>query len=213
MERRRSSILAALFTGLLLFTLPRIGVGQVVAEPSMLTPGLPGTESFRAYLAFPENSFLLGGMLRFAVARDVDIGGRAGLWLIDDTDDTPYAGVDVRYGLLSRALTPGGRLNLSFAVGLGASDPGATVWKIPVGVLAGIGLGQGGRDVEIFAHPRVEIGLSTGADDTDAALVLDLGGMFPISPPLNALVDIRFGDGIFGEGDQLVVAVGTLWRL
>lgn len=213
MECRRGSILVALLTGLLFFALPRPGLGQVVAEPSMLTPALPGTESFRAYLAFPENSFLLGGMLRFSVARDVDIGGRAGLWLIDDTDDTPYAGMDLRYGLLSRALAPGSRLNLSFAVGLGASDPGPTVWKIPVGALAGIGLGQDGRDIEIFAHPRVEIGLSTGGDDTDLALVLDVGGMFPVSPPLNGLIDIRFGDGIFGEGDQLVVAVGTLWRL
>lgn len=211
---RRNAIIGALVSGLVFFLAsPRDGAGQVVAEPSMLSAGVPGTESFQAHIAFPEDGLVLGGMIRFAVARDVDIGGRAGLWFIDGADDTPYAGADVRYGLLSRALTPGGRLNLSFNVGLGVSDPGPTVWKIPVGVLTGIGLGRGGRDVEIFVHPRVELGASTGDDDTDAALLLDIGGMFPISSPLNGMIDIRFGDGIFGEGDQLVVAAAAVWRL
>ncbi|UCC47286.1 MAG: hypothetical protein JSV41_07170 [Gemmatimonadota bacterium] len=189
-------------------------MAQVVAEPALLTAGIPVSETFMPYVAIPEDALVLGGMLRFPVSEDVDIGGRAGLWLIDDADDTPFVGGDVRYGLLARPLTPGGgQLALSFDVGIGVSDPGPTVWKIPLGFIAGIGFSLAGGDSEIFAHPRFDLGISSGEDDFDAALLLDVGGVFTLTPLLGAVIDVRFGKGPFGEGDRVVVALGAIWRL
>ncbi len=188
--------------------------GQVVAEPALLTAGIPTTEVFLPYVAFPENAYVLGGMLRFPVSDDVDIGGRAGLWLIDDSRDTPFAGGDLRYNLLSRPLSPGGgQLALSFDVGVGVSDPGATVWKIPVGFIAGIGFVLAGGDSEIFVHPRFDLGLSSGEDDFDAALLLDVGGLFSITRSMGVLIDVRFGQGPYQEGDQVVLGLGAAWRI
>jgi hypothetical protein len=180
----------------------------------MLTAGIPAGETFIPYIVFPQNSYVIAGMIRFPVADDVDIGGRAGLWLIDDSGDTPYAGADVRWGLLARQLSSGGGLfNLSFDFGLGVSDPGETVWKIPVSFLAGIGFRLAGGDSEIFAGPRVELGITSGEDSTDTALLLDVGGLFSITPSLGVMLDLRFGNGIFGEGDQVVIGLGGAWRL
>lgn len=187
---------------------------QVVAEPALLTAGVPTTETFLPYLAFPENAYVLGGMIRFAVSADVDIGGRAGMWLRDNADDTPFAGADVRYGLLARPLDPGGgQLNLAFAFGLGLSKPSETVWKVPVGVIAGIGFQLAGGDSEIFVHPRLELGISSGDDSTDSTLVLDLGGVFSITQQMGVVLDLRFGDGIYGEGDKAAIALGAIWRI
>jgi hypothetical protein len=153
-------------------------------------------------------------MLRFPVSDDVDIGGRAGLWVIDDAKDSPFAGGDLRYNLLSRPLSPGGgQLALSFDVGLGVSDPGATVWKIPIGFIAGIGFVLAGGDSEIFVHPRFDLGLSSGADSFDAKLLLDVGGLFSITQSMGAMLDVRFGEGPYAEGDQVVLALGVAWRL
>lgn len=190
------------------------GSAQVVAEPAMLTAGVPSAETFQAYIAIPENSFVLGGMIRFPVSDAVDLGGRAGLWFIDGGEDTPFAGGDLRYGLLSRRLSPGGGLlNLSFDVGLGISDPGETVWKIPLGFITGLGFSLAGGDSEIFAHPRFDIGMSSGDDSFDAGLLLDVGGVFTVRPPLAVTISFRFGEGPFGEGDNLVLGLGAIWRL
>ncbi len=187
---------------------------QVVAEPALLPAGVPAGETFDLYVAFPENSFVLGGMIRFPITVDADIGGRAGLWLIENADDTPFAGIDLRYALLSRPLAPGGgQLNLAFDVGVGVSEPGPTVWKIPVGFIAGIGFVLAGGDSEGFVHPRFDLGVSSWDDDFSAGLLLDVGGIFTIRPPLGLIIDIRFGDGPFAEGDQVVVALGSVWRL
>jgi hypothetical protein len=187
---------------------------QVVAEPALLTAGIPTTEVFLPYVAFPKNAYVLGGMLRFPVSDDVDIGGRAGLWLIDGSRDTPFAGGDLRYNLLSRPLSPGGgQLALSFDVGVGVSDPDATVWKIPVGFIAGIGFVLAGGDSEIFVHPRFDVGLSSGEDDLDAALLLDVGGLFSITRSMGVLIDVRFGQGPYEEGDQVVLGLGAAWTL
>jgi hypothetical protein len=190
------------------------GFAQVVEEPAMLAAGVPAGETFLPYIAFPENSFVIGGMIRFPVSDDVDIGGRAGLWLRDNADDTPYAGADVRYGLLARPLTDGGGLlNLSFDFGIGLSEPGVTVWKIPVGFIAGIGFKLAGGDSEVFTHPRLEFGIGSGDENTDSALMLDLGGIFTITEQIGAVLDFRFGNGLFGEGDGVVIALGAIWRL
>jgi len=187
---------------------------QVVAEPALLTAGVPTGETFLPYVTFPENSYVLGGMIRIVVADDVDIGGRAGMWLRDDADDSPFAGADVRYALFARSLDPGGgQLNLAFAFGLGLSEPGATVWKIPVGVIAGIGFRLAGGDSEIFTHPRLEFGISSGDDSTDSALVLDVGGVFSLTERMGAVLDFRFGDGIYVEGDDVAIALGAIWRI
>lgn len=193
---------------------PRRGDAQVVAEPALLTAGVPASETFLPYVAVPEDAYVLGGMIRFAVSDDVDIGGRAGMWLRDNADDTPFAGADVRYGLLTRPLDPGGgQLNLAFAFGLGLSKPSDTVWKLPVGVIAGIGFQLAGGDSEIFVHPRVEVGISSGDDSTDSALVLDLGGVFTITQQMGVVLDFRFGQGIYGEGDNVAIALGAIWRI
>lgn len=192
---------------------PRTLNAQVVAEPALLTSGAATIETFQIYIAFPNNSFVLGGMIRFPVTAGVDIGGRAGLWAIDDASDTPYAGADLRYGLLSRALSSAGALNLSFNVGVGVSEPGSTVWKIPLGFIAGLGFGPNGGTVELYGHPRVELGISSGVDESDTALLLDFGALFNILPPLAATAALRFGDGLFSEGDQAVFALSAFWRL
>ncbi len=197
-------------------TASTLAEAQVVSEPALLTAGIPAAETFQpyVYVAFPENAFVIGGMIRVPMDEDVDVGGRAGLWLIDDSDDTPYAGLDVRYSLLARPLNPGGgQLSLSFAVGIGASDPGPTVWKVPLGFPVGIGFSLAGGDSEVFVHPRFELGVSSGDDEFDTGLLLDLGGIFSLTPTLGGLIDIRFGEGPFREGDQAVVALGAVWRL
>jgi hypothetical protein len=207
-------LLATAMAAACFFVGARDTCGQVVAEPALLTAGIPTTEVFLPYVAFPENAYVFGGMLRFPVSDDVDIGGRAGLWLIDDAKDSPFVGGDLRYNLLSRPLSPGGgQLALSFDVGLGVSDPGATVWKIPVGFIAGIGFVLAGGDSEIFVHPRFDLGLSSGEDSFDAALLLDVGGLFSITQSMGALIDVRFGEGPYGEGDQVVLALGVAWKL
>jgi hypothetical protein len=199
-------LLATAIAAACFFAGARDAGGQVVAEPALLTAGIPTTEVFLPYIAFPENAYVFGGMLRFPVGDDVDIGGRAGLWLIDDSKDSPFVGGDLRYNLLSRPLSPGGgQLALSFDVGLGVSDPGATVWKIPVGFIAGIGFVLAGGDSEIFVHPR--------EDSFDAALLLDVGGLFSITQSMGVLIDVRFGEGPYAEGDQVVLALGAAWRL
>lgn len=213
--RGRFTRCAALAAAAFLFAMtPHRAAAQVAAEPAMLTAGVPSTETFQLHMAFPENAFVIGGMMRFPVERDVDIGGRAGLWFPRDGDTTPYVGGDLRYGLLSRPLTPrGGELNLSFAVGLGVSDPGPTLWRIPVGFVTGLGFGIGGEAAEVFVHPRIDLGFATSGDTFDGALLLDFGGYFTISPPLGTMIDVRFGNGVFNEGDQVVVALGALWHL
>jgi hypothetical protein len=204
---------AVLATGCFLIT-GRYSEAQVVAEPAMLTAGIPSGETLLAYVAIPDNGFVLGGMIRFPISGEVDIGGRAGLWLIDGGKDTPFAGVDLRYGLMARTLSDGGGLlNLSFDVGIGVSEPGSTVWKVPLGFIAGIGFKLAGGDSEIFTYPRFEFGISSGSPSTDTALVLDLGGVFTITPSLGAMLDFRFGNGVYGEGDSVVIGLGAIWRL
>jgi hypothetical protein len=188
--------------------------GQVVAEPAMLTAGIPAGETFLPYVAIPDNGFVLAGMIRFPLSAEVDIGGRAGLWLIDDAKDTPFAGADLRYGLLGRTLSDGGGLlNLSFDIGVGVSEPGPTLWKVPVGFIAGIGFKLAGGDSEIFAFPRFELGISSGDTSTDTALLLDVGGVFTLTQSLGAMFDFRFGNGVFFEGESVVIGLGAIWRL
>ncbi len=211
---RYGGLAAAALAGACFLLGARGAQGQVVAEPAMLTAGIPAGETLVPYIAFPENSFVLGGMVRFPVADDIDLGGRAGLWLIDNAKDTPFAGADLRYGLMSRPLSSGGGLfHLSFDVGLGVSEPSATVWKFPIGFLAGIGFRLAGGDSEIFTFPRLELGVSSGDDRSDVALMLDLGGLFAITPRFGVMLDLRFGDGNFGEGDAVAVGLGGVWRL
>jgi hypothetical protein len=173
------------------------GFAQVVAEPALLTAGVPS----------------IGGMIRFPIADDVDIGGRAGVWFTG-AKDSPYVGADLRYGLFGRTFSDGGGLfNLTFATGIGLSEPSSTVWKIPVGFIAGIGFRMAGGDSELFTHPRLEFGISSGDPSTDAALTLDVGGVFSVSERAGAVLDLRFGNGIFGETDNVVVVIGGIWRL
>lgn len=206
-------VAAAALAGACFLSGVRTVQAQAVAEPAMITAGIPAGETFLPYLAIPDNSFVVGGMIRFPVANDIDIGGRAGLWLIDDAKDTPFAGADLRYALMSRRLGGGGLFHLGFNVGMGLSEPSATVWKFPVGFLVGVGFRLAGGDSEIFTVPRLELGVSSGDDSTDAALVLDLGGLFTITPRFGVMLDLRFGDGNFGEGDAVVVGLGAMWRL
>jgi hypothetical protein len=154
-------------------------------------------------------------MIRFPVTNDVDIGGRAGLWSINNSKDTPYAGADVRYALLERPMSSSGstQLLLSFNAGLGLSDPGSTVWKAPVGVIAGIGFDMAGGKSEVYANPRLEFGISSGSDSTDGALVLDIGGLFTIKPNIGAMIAIRFGQEIFSGRDKAVVGLGLAWTI
>ena len=212
--RGLSKVTAAALAGASFFVCSESGQGQVVAEPAMLTAGIPAGETFLPYVAIPDNGFVLAGMIRFPVSNDFDIGGRAGLWLIDDAKDTPFAGADLRYGLLGRTLSDGGGLlNLSFDIGVGVSEPGPTLWKVPVGFIAGIGFKLAGGDSEIFAFPRFELGISSGDPSTDTGLLLDVGGVFTLTRSLGAMLDFRFGNGVFLEGDNVVIGLGAVWRL
>ena len=106
--RATTAVKAALLVSAFFFMSGQYGNAQVVAEPALLTAGIPEEETLIVYASLAENSYVLGGMIRFPVGFEVDVGGRAGLWLVDDTDDTPFAGVDARYGLLVRPLISGG---------------------------------------------------------------------------------------------------------
>ena len=154
----RRILAATVLAGALLFAGHDSSQAQVVPEPAMLTARVPITETFQAYVAFPDNSFVMGGMIRFPITRDADLGGRAGLWIIDDASDTPFAGAD-----------------------------------LPA------------------THAHAEDGENPSG--SDAALLLDVGALFPIAQSLGANVSIRFGDGLFDEGDQIVVGLGATWQL
>jgi len=210
----RRAAAAALVGATLLFCLESASA-QAVAEPALLTARVPDSEVFIPYIAFPSGSFVVGGMLRFPVTTDIDIGGRAGLWSINNSKDSPFIGGDMRYALLARPLDSQGstQLALSFDVGLGLSDPGPTVWKIPVGIIAGVDFKLAGGDSEIYANPRFEFGISSGSDSTDSALLLDVGGLFTFRPNMGVLVAIRFGDGVFFEGDKVVLGLGLSWTI
>ena len=117
-------------------------------------------------------------------------------------------------GLLGRPLKPGGgELSLALNFGVGVSDPGRTTWKFPFGFIVGIDFGLGPGDAELFANPRLELGVRSNPSGSDAALLLDVGALFPIAQSLGANVSIRFGDGLFDEGDQIVVGLGATWQL
>ena len=208
-------ILAAAFAGaVIILSDPSSAAAQVIPEPTMLTARVPQTETFQAYFALPSNSFAFAGMLRIPVARDVDIGGRAGLWLIDDRKDAPFVGIDLRYGLLGRPLDPGGaQLSVALDFGAGVSDPGRTLWKFPIGLIVGFDFGLGPGDAEIFVNPRIEVGIATNPAETDAALLLDLGALIPLTPKFGGQIGLRFGDGNFFEGDKTVLALGGVWRI
>ena len=66
---------ATVLAGALLFAGHDSSQAQVVPEPAMLTARVPITETFQAYVAFPDNSFVMGGMIRFPITRDADLGG------------------------------------------------------------------------------------------------------------------------------------------
>jgi len=200
--------------GVFFFVGPATVSAQVVAEPAFLTAQVPDSEVLIPYIAFPQSSFVIGGMIRFPVTTDIDIGGRAGYWAINNSKDTPYAGADVRYALLERPLSSSGnaQLLLSFDAGLGLSDPGPSVWKIPVGVIVGVGFDLAGGKSEVYANPRLEFGLSSGAS-SDSAILLDVGGLFTIKQNIGAMIAIRFGEGIYFEGDKAVVGLGLAWTI
>lgn len=210
---RKATTAAA--AGVFFFVGAGTATAQVVAEPAFLTARVPDSEVLIPYIAFPSSSFVIAGMLRFPVTADIDIGGRAGLWSINNSKDTPYAGADMRYALMERPMNSSGstQLLLSFDVGLGLSDPGPTVWKIPVGVIAGIGFDLAGGQSEVYANPRFEFGISSGSDSTDGALVLDVGGLFTIKQNIGAMIAIRFGQEIFSGGDKAVVGLGLAWTI
>ena len=39
------------------------------------------------------------------------------------------------------------------------------------------------------------------------------GAVFTITEQIGAVLDFRFGNGLFGEGDGVVIGLGAIWRL
>lgn len=188
---------------------------QVATEPSMVTAHLYGANEVQAYFAVPENEFLLGGHIRFALANDLDLGGRAGVSFVDGADDYVFVGGDGRYALIGQRLSGAGpTFNLSFHGGLGVrSQSGLTRWKIPLGFPTGLTFGLVSGSLEVFTHPRLEIGFQNeGLDDSDLALAVDVGAFWQTGPVLGILAAVRFGNGIFNEPDTGVLAVGVSAR-
>ena len=188
---------------------------QVAPEPSMTTADLYGSHLIQAHFAVPQNQFLLGGMLRFPLTDDFDLGARAGVGFVEGSDDYVWIGGDGRYALIAQQLTGAGpSYNLTFHTGLGVvTGSGLTRWKIPVGFPTGLTFGLVRGSLEIYTHPRLELGFQSGAgDDSDLAVTIDLGGYWRTGSALGVIAAIRFGDGIFGEGDRGVFGAGISAR-
>lgn len=187
---------------------------QVGPEPSLVTADLYGANVAQASLAVPKNQVLLGGMLRFPLFDDLDLGARAGVGFVDGGNDYVYVGGDARYGLIGQRLTGvGPSFNLTFHSGAGVqSASGLTRWKIPIGFPTGLTFPLVKGSLEIFTHPRLELGFQNLSEKSDAALTIDLGGYWLAGPVLGILADVRFGSGIFDEPDAGVFAVGVTAR-
>lgn len=188
---------------------------QVAPEPSMVSAHLHGVNQAQAYFALPKNEFLLGGHLRFAVLDELDLGARAGISFVDGADDYVFVGGDGRYALIGQRFSAvGPTFNLSLHGGLGVrSQSGLTRWKIPLGFPTGLTFGLADGSIEVFTHPRLELGFqSGGADDSDLGLAVDVGAFWQTGAVLGILADIRFGNGIFDESDNAVFALGASAR-
>lgn len=188
---------------------------QVAPEPSMVTAELYGSSLVQAYFAVPENQFLLGAMLRFPLFDDFDLGARAGVGFVDGGEDHVFVGGDARYALIGQRLTAvGPTFNVTFHSGLGVlSASGLTRWKIPIGFPTGLTFPLVNGSVEIFTHPRLDVGFQNGGgDESDLAITIDVGGHWQAGDVLGLLVGVRFGDGIFDESDQGVFAFGVSAR-
>jgi hypothetical protein len=184
---------------------------QVAPEPSVVTADLTGRNVVQAHVAVPRNQFVLGGMLRFALFDDLDLGARVGSGFVDGAEDYVYVGGDGRYALLGQQFGRGGpAFNLSFHGGLGVrSSESLTRWKLPVGFPAGLTFPLVRGALEIYTHPRLELGFQNVGDESDLALLLDFGAQWRTPGALLVLAAIRFGDGIFDEGDRGVFTLGV----
>lgn len=188
---------------------------QVAPEPSMTTADLHGSYLVQAHLAVPEDQFLLGGMLRFPITEDLDLGARVGVGFVDGGEDYVWIGGDGRYALITQRFTGAGpTYNLTFHSGLGVvTGSGLTRWKIPVGFPTGLTFGLVSGSLEVYTHPRLELGFQSGAgDDSDLAVTIDLGGHWRTGSTLGVLAAVRFGDGIFDESDRGVFGAGISAR-
>jgi hypothetical protein len=181
----------------------------------MVTARLYGANQAQAYVAVPENEFLLGGHLRFAILDELDLGARAGVSFVDAADDYVFVGGDARYALIGQRFSRiGPTFSLSFHGGLGVrSQSGLTRWKVPLGFPTGLSFGLADGSLELYTHPRLELGFqSGGADESDLGLAMDVGAFWQTGRVLGILAAVRFGNGIFNEPDDGVFALGVSAR-
>lgn len=220
MGESRSVTVPAVFTGFLLLLLGPVQLAraQVAPEPAFIGARIPDGNVAHAYIVLssrsPRDQYLLAGMLRFGVSGDVDIGGRAGIAVVDGAEDYVYAGVEGRYGLVRARLTRAGLgFDLTFHTGLGVSEPhDLTRWKIPLGLPGGLTFPFPGGSLELFAHPRLELALQNPGSTQDEALVMDLGAYWQLGPVFGALLDVRVGDGVFDERNRAMVGLSATAR-
>ncbi|MBI4512622.1 MAG: hypothetical protein HY702_00790 [Gemmatimonadetes bacterium] len=214
----RSVTVLALSTVVLFFGCIPLARAQVSAEPAFVGARIPDGSTAQAYTVFssrsPRDQFLFAGMLRFGVSQDVDIGGRAGVAVVGGGEDYVYAGAEARYGLVHERLTRAGLgFDLTLHGGLGVSSPGdLTRWKIPLGLPGGLTFPFVRGPLEIFAHPRLEVGLQNRGDREDVALVMDVGAYWQVGPVFGGLLDARVGDGVFDEGNRAMVGLSVSAR-
>ncbi len=87
-----------------------------------------------------------------------------------------------------------------------------TLWRLPVGFPAGLTFPLVRGNLEIFTHPRLEFGFRNVGDESDLGLLVDVGGFWQTGSVLGLIVDVRFGNGLFEEGNQGVFGLGVSAR-
>ncbi len=205
---------ARIAAALTLLGLPPSAHAQVAPEPSFVTAELYGSNLVQAHFSVPENQFVLGGILRFPLLDDFDLGARINVGFVDGGDDYVAIGGDGRYALVSEGFgARGPAFNLTFHGGVGVlTSDAVTLWRLPVGFPAGLTFPLVRGNLEIFTHPRLEFGFRNVGDESDLGLLVDVGGFWQTASVLGLIVAVRFGNGLFEEGNQGVFGLGVSAR-
>lgn len=150
----------------------------------------------------PFGDFGLAGIWR--QSGNIGLGVRASYLNLEGDESAVAVGAEF-FGGLVRAQR-GSLFDATWTAGVGATFNDGTFFRVPVGVSAGVRLGDPARPVLIpYVHPRaaLEVFANGDATDTEFALSIDIGADVVIGRSLvlrlNAFIPDE-GDNAFGAG-------------
>lgn len=181
---------------LLLAAWPAALGAQAWDAPSFLSPR-PGDDLGFYYVQPDRADWGLAGIWR--QSGSIDLGLRAAIF---KQKDVPGADGDIAFGVGSEffgTLLRAGAdfpLDVTWALGAGATFGDVTHFRIPAGVSVGRTLGGPGIVIQPYVHPRVALDgfASDGNSETDFILLSDVGVDVGLTPSLKVRLGVTFGD-------------------